>query len=269
VLDLWLAKSDRRTPLVLYIHGGGFNAGDKRSVPPILLTASLASGISVASINYRLSHQASFPAPMHDGARAVQFLRHRADQWNLDPDRFAATGASAGAGISLWLGFHDDLADPASDDPVLRKSSRLMAMGVFNAQSTYDPRMIQKIVGGRAHQHPTLLPFYGLAADEGDTSKAYRLYEAASPINFVSRDDPPVFLFYNEPKAPLPADAQPGQGIHHPNFGTALKDKLDPLGIKCMLRHVDEYPDPSALDAPFLEMLSFFQEQFRRDDRQR
>jgi acetyl esterase/lipase len=59
---------------------------------------------------------------MHDGARAVQYLRSRAKEWNLDPARVAATGGSAGAGISLWLAFHADLADPKSKDPVARQS---------------------------------------------------------------------------------------------------------------------------------------------------
>ena len=97
---------------------------------PILLKDCLDSGISVAAINYRYSTQAIAPAPFQDGARAVQFLRSKAKDWNLDPQRFAATGGSAGAGISLWLGFHNDLADPKSEDPVLRQSTRLACMVV-------------------------------------------------------------------------------------------------------------------------------------------
>jgi len=71
-----------------------------------------ASGISVVAITYRLSDTALAPAQFHDSARAVQFIRSRAKDWNLDPKPIAATGGSAGAGLSLWLGFHDDLADP-------------------------------------------------------------------------------------------------------------------------------------------------------------
>src|SRR5436309_1907112 len=83
--------------------------------------------------------------------------------------------------------------------------------------------------GGRAHEHPALLPFYGIKPDEVDTPKAHELFEKASPINYLTRDDPPVFLFYSEPKGPLPDDAKPGQGIHHPKFGEYLKEKMDPL----------------------------------------
>jgi acetyl esterase len=256
VIDLWKAKSDKPTPLVVYIHGGGFRAGDKSSLDPGLLAQCLDAGISVAAINYRFSQHAPYPAPMLDGARAVQFVRSKAKDWNIDKTRVAATGGSAGAGISLWLAFKDDLADPKSDDPVARESTRLSCAAVLGAQSSYDPRWIKEKIGGKAHEHPALAPFYGLKADELDTPKAHKLYEQASPINFVSKDDPPVFLFYNEPKGALPADAKPGEGIHHPNFGVALKEKLDPLKVECVLRHSDDYKGkPADLRK---EMMEFF-----------
>src|SRR4051794_511500 len=85
VLDLWKAKEDTPTPLVVFIHGGGFRAGDKSNLSPALLARCLEAGISVAAVNYRLSQHAPFPAPMADGGRAVQFLRSKAKDWNLDP----------------------------------------------------------------------------------------------------------------------------------------------------------------------------------------
>ncbi|HVK14028.1 MAG TPA: alpha/beta hydrolase [Gemmataceae bacterium] len=259
VLDLWKAKSGKPTPVVVFIHGGGFRAGDKSNLSPGLLARCLEAGISVAAINYRLSHQAPFPAPMLDGGRAVQFIRSQAKEWNLDPARIGATGGSAGAGISLWLAFHDDLADPKSDDLVARQSTRLTCAAVLGAQSSYDPRWIQKTIGGRAHEHPALMPFYGLKPDELDSPKAHKLYEQASPINYLSKDDAPVFLVYSEPKGPLPADAKPGEGIHHLKFGEALKAKMDPLGIECVVRHTDDYKEKAGpADTLNREMVAFF-----------
>lgn len=263
VLDLWQAKADAPTPLVVFIHGGGFRGGDKSNISPFLLDECLKRGFSVAAINYRLSQQAPFPAPMHDSARAIQFLRTQARAWNLDPKRIAATGGSAGAGISLWLGFHDDLADPASADPVARASTRLTCMGVLGAQSSYDPRFIRQVIGGRAHEHPALLPFYGLKPDELDSPRAIAMYQEASPLTHVTADDPPVFMFYTEPKGPLPANAKPGQGIHHPKFGEALHDKMTPLRLECVLRHLDDYKgkgNPQAL--MHREMVDFFADKF-------
>jgi len=252
VMDVWKARSDRPTPLLVFIHGGGFQGGGKEAVQAYLLNGCLANGISVASINYRLSPEVKFPAHYMDSARAIQFARTKAKEWNLDPKRVAASGGSAGAGTSLWIGFHDDMADPKNSDPVLRESTRLSCMVVFGAQSTYDPRVIKKLVGGRAHEHPALPGFYGLTEEEYQSDKAYKRYEAASAINYLTRDDPPVYAFYNEARK-LPENPKAGQGIHSINFGTYLKEKMDGLGIECVVRHQDENPDLSRETIAFLK----------------
>jgi acetyl esterase/lipase len=270
VLDVWQAKpkpgETAPTPLVVFFHGGGFRSGDKSDVPAWLLSMCLDAGISVASANYRLSQTAPYPAPMLDGARAIQFLRFEASELGIDPARIAVSGGSAGAGISLWIGFHDDLADPRSDDPVARQSSRVKAMGVIGAQTSYDPRFIKETIGGRAHEHPALRGFYGITSDADlDSPRTHKLYEEASAINYVSADDPPAFMYYTEPNAPLPPEAKPGEGIHHPRFGTALKTRLDPLGIECILRHHNDYAkrdDPN--EAMFRDMTDFFKRVFAR-----
>jgi acetyl esterase/lipase len=256
VLDLWKAKSDRPTPLVVFIHGGGFRSGSKEGLAPALLDGLLKSGISVMAINYRLSPEVHFPDHYKDCARAIQFARRHATEWNIDPARIGASGGSAGAGTSLWIGFHDDMADPRSDDPVLRESTRLSCMAVNGAQSSYDPRTIKEWVGEAAAKHPALEGFYGLKPDELDTTKAFERYEAASAINYLTRDDPPVYAFYAEPRGPLPPDAKPGQGIHHIAFGEKLKEKMDRLGIECIVRHRDEGAEPNR------EMVEFFARHF-------
>ncbi len=87
----------------------------------------------------------------------------------------------------------------------------------------------------------------------------HRLYEDASPLNHVSSDDPPVILFYSEPNAPLPASARAGEGIHHPRFGAALKARLDPLGVECILRHNNDYRGQErAEDAMRGDLVAFF-----------
>jgi len=252
VMDVWKAKSDQPTPLLVFIHGGGFRGGSKEAIQAGLLEGCVKAGISVASINYRLSPEVAFPAHYMDSARAIQFARSKAKEWNIDPKRVAASGGSAGAGTSLWIGFHDDMADPNSSDPVLRESTRLSCMVVFGAQSTYDPRVIKRIIGGRAHEHPALEGFYGLKPDELGTEKAHKAYEAAAAINYLNAGDPPVLAFYNEPRGPLPDDAAPGQGIHHINFGTHLKEKMDPLKIECIIRHQDERPNIDRESVDFL-----------------
>lgn len=243
VLDLWKAKSDQPTPLVVFLHGGGFRAGSKEQVSAAMLAGLLEKKISVMAINYRLSPEVHFPAHYQDCARAIQFARLHAKEWNIDLARIGATGGSAGAGTSLWLGFHDEMGDAKNSDPVLRQSTRLSCMAVMGAQTSYDPRDIAKWVGEAAAHHPALEGiggFYGVPQEESDTPKAHKLYEAAAAINHLTKNDPPVIAFYNEPRGPLPPDAKPGQGIHHINFGFKLKEQMDKLGIECTIRHSDE-----------------------------
>lgn len=233
VMDVWIAPSDTPTPLLVSIHGGGFRGGNKK-VSNRLLRACLESGISVAAITYRLTDEVMAPLPFYDAARAIQFLRSRAAEWNLDPVRIAANGDSAGAGISLWLGFHEDLADPDNADPVLRESSRLACMAVENGQCSYDPRFIRTLIPEMSTwEHPALGYLFGVKASEIDRlpEEKYRLFEACAPITHVTPDDPPILMTYNS-AADAPVTSL-RVGIHHPRFGFALKEKLDVVGVGC------------------------------------
>jgi hypothetical protein len=233
VLDFWQARSDVPTPVLVSIHGGGFLAGDK-SVQPRLLQDCLEAGISVAAITYRFSNQAIAPAPFQDGARAIQFIRSMAREWNLDPKRISATGGSAGAGISLWLGFHDDMADPKSDDPIRRQSTRLTCMVVFDGQTSYDPRFIRKLFPGKdVYKIMPLQRLFDVDLNKLDDLPAekYKLFEEVSALPHLTRDDPPVLLIYSRP---LEAEVtNQNIGIHHALFGKVLKEKMDELKIPC------------------------------------
>jgi acetyl esterase len=199
VFDFYRADSRDPTPLIVYIHGGGFVGGDKNSLNQRLSASALERGFSVAAIHYRFvdGKDVIFPAPQHDGARAVQFLRSKANEWNLDPERVACFGGSAGAGISMWIGFHDDLADPESEDPVLRQSTRIQAIGTLGGQSTYDPIKFKELIGGRAREHPSILKVYGIRKAEQALRpgpEKQRLYDESSAITHLTADDPPLFM---------------------------------------------------------------------------
>lgn len=233
VMDVWLAKSDKPTPVLVSIHGGGFRGGNK-SVSGGILRACLESGISVVAITYRLTDEAIAPAQFHDSARAIQFIRHNAKKWNCDPTRLAATGGSAGAGISLWLGFHEDLADPDNDDPVLRQSTRLTCMAVYNGQTSYDPRFIRELFpNSTTYKESALSKLFDVDLNKLDDlpQRKYRLFEEVSALPHLTKDDAPVALFYAS-KLDTPITSQ-GIGIHHPRFGKALKEKMDELDIEC------------------------------------
>lgn len=233
VFDLYLAKSDKPTPLFVFIHGGGFRGGSKKKVG-VPVARYLSEGISVASVEYRLTGIGHYPMQHHDCARAIQHLRHHAAKWNLDKTRFAAGGGSAGAGLSLWLGFHDDLADPKSKDPVARESTRITCAIPENAQCTYDPHEIMKIVPGNAFNHGALKALFGVPGDFDWTNDAIPKEVAArikdcGPLSLLTKDDCPVYIVNNA------SAAKPGN-IHHPNFGTHLEREMKKLGLECVRR---------------------------------
>ena len=256
-IDFWQAESKKPTPLFVWIHGGGFRGGDKKSVPPVFLKEFLDAGISVASINYRLTGVGPYPLQMNDSARAIQFLRSKAGEWRIDPTRLAAGGGSAGSGISQWLAFREDMADPKSKDPISRQSTRLTCILPVNMQSTYDPRVIKEIIPGDAYMNSAMIPFYGRPEDwNWDTgeidAELDALLKDASPINHLTADDPPVFLIHYE------RSNTPGN-IHHSNFGKHLKEAMDKLGIECVRRMDTDY---DSMNEAFEDMAKFVEKQF-------
>jgi len=235
VLDFWQAEGEGPRPVLVFIHGGGWTAGDKQQNADRILPF-LARGVSYAAINYRFTTQAPLPAPVHDAARAIQFLRTQAEPWRLDPDRIALTGGSAGACTSMWLLLHDDLADPSSADPLLRQSTRVAAAAVSAGQTALDPKVIEPWIGPKVLDH-RMIP---LSVGEPTLADALARYEAHqadyrefSPINHVDGGDPPLMMLYDR-SLHLPAD-DASHGIHHPMFGLKLKEKSDRAGHECHL----------------------------------
>ncbi|MES1213762.1 MAG: alpha/beta hydrolase [Singulisphaera sp.] len=236
VLDLWKAKADTPTPLVVFIHGGGFVNGDKGQVRGRpFVRQCLEAGVSFASINYRFRDQAAIQDILRDAARAIQFLRAHAKEYNIDPTRIASFGGSAGAGTSLWLAFHDDLADPQAADPILRESSRLTAAGSLNGQASYDLRDWEKIVGRSPYQRneSDWLAFYRLAsAADATKPEADKVMKDCSMINLISKDDVPVALACSFPAA---EPKNRGAYLHHPKHSTAIAERCKENGLECLL----------------------------------
>lgn len=239
VLDFWKAESDAPTPLAFVIHGGGWQGGEKERVDRFVdVAALLKAGISVAAINYRFIKQAEaegiappVKAPLHDAARALQFVRTKAAEWNLDKSRVGAAGGSAGACSSLWLAFHDDLADAKSSDPVARESSRLQCAAVTGAQTTLDPQQMKDWTpnsryGGHAFGISAFPAF--LAARE----KLLPWIAEYSPYALVNAGDPPVYLSYSAPPALGQEQRDP---THTSNFGVKLQEHCVASKVPCEL----------------------------------
>ncbi len=235
VLDFWQAPQDGPRPLLVYIHGGGWVAGEKKH-DPARFRPFLEQGISYAAINYRLTGEAPLPAPVHDAARAIQFLRSQASQWRINPARIALTGGSAGACTSMWLLLHDDLADPTSADPVRRQSTRVTAAAAHAGQTSIDPPVIKSWVGPNVLKHRMIWMAVGEPSMEAaleNYSAHEAQYKEFSPYNHVDGGDPPLLMTYGN-NMKLPSE-NAGHGIHHPLFGVKLKEKSDRVGHECHL----------------------------------
>lgn len=241
VLDLWLAKRDdgRPTPLAVFIHGGGFSGGSKAKLNPAFIPEYRAAGISVAAINYRLIDSGPFPIPMLDGARAIQFLRYHAAEYHLDKERFACFGGSAGGCMSMWLAFHDDLADPDNPDPVLRESTRLTCAAPMAGQSAVDKATLAEWFHCTTlAEHPSTRRFFGVdSLEQLETPEKIALMKEASPITHLTPDDPPIFATYGQADTPVDASTPPGNWVHHPRLGIKLKEAMDWLGLECYVQY--------------------------------
>ena len=235
VLDFWKAEGDGPRPLLVHIHGGGWTAGDKKQ-SAATVQSFLDKGISYAAINYRLTPDNPLPAPVNDAARAIQFLRTKAADWNIDTKHIALTGDSAGACTSMWLLLHEDLSDPKASDPVLRESTRVCAAAVASGQTSIDPKVIEGWLGPNVLKHRMINMAVGEKTMD-DALKNYEqhkpLYEEFSAYNNVDAKDPPLLMTYPADMT-LPSKDS-GHGIHHPVYGVKLKEKSDRLGHECHL----------------------------------
>jgi acetyl esterase/lipase len=190
VLDVYVAKSETPLPVVVYIHGGGWRAGSKNRIPRFLQDGLQAGRFSVVSVEYRFTDVAPHPAQVNDCFRAIQFVRHKAKDWGIDAAKMGVTGGSAGGHLSLYMALHDDKANPGSDDPVARQSTRV-ACAVGWAGPT-DWTLLDSV----EHKHPAYRQLIGYEpgtpADKMDAEKK----TSVSPITFASADDPPVLIVH-------------------------------------------------------------------------
>lgn len=254
VFDIWLADSTKPTPLAVYIHGGGFTSGSKEKLKAAELDKLLNAGISVAAINYRyMSVETPLPTPHHDARRALQLMRSKAKEWNIDKTRVAAFGGSAGAQICMWLGFSDEMAKPNSEDPIERESTRLTCVATTGGQTTNDvefwqnkiatllgadadAKSLSRPLGNITDPEKAHLAKWGAKTAEEAKASASRY----SALSIVSPDDPPIFMSYGmSPTAKPPTDPSRIRGwlIHHVNLGIALKEKSDALKHEAHMKY--------------------------------
>ncbi len=239
VFDFWQAESEAPTPLVIWIHGGGFNNGDKSSAlnpeNADFLKRCIENGVSFAAINYRYATTTRLDSIMLDAARAVQFFRNKSGRLNIDKNKIAAYGGSAGGGISLWLAVHDDLADKTSNDPVLRESSKLTVAGHLRSQATYDFSRWPEFLDLPEEWHRGArgdLQLYKIPdASWYSAPEIVALRKNLDMPGMIDPSDPPVYLKnLREPSLETRGDI-----LHHPAHAIYLKKYFDRVDVNSAL----------------------------------
>lgn len=200
-LDLYRPAGEGPYPVVLWVHGGAWRNGSKDN-PPILQIVHEAKGFALASVEYRLSPQAAFPAQIHDLKAAVRFLRAESKRLRLDPDHFAAAGGSAGAHLAVLLGVSGGVAELEGDVGNHPKaSSRVQAI-----LDWYGPTNLTTILGqstphGLSVRKPALQLLLGGLPEE----KA-ELARLASPTVHVTADAPPLWMAHGDQDPQVPVN---------------------------------------------------------------
>lgn len=202
-----------------------------------IINKYLKAGIAFASINYRyLKHAPLQDIFREDIAGFIQYIRHHSEKFNIDPKLIASHGFSAGGSSSLWLGTHDDIADPENADPIKRESSRIIAAGHLSAQVSYDfidwynyfdPEKVDQYVGNQVWSRYHLNSKEDLFTPEG-----IAIRQDVDMYENMSADDAPV-LFWNG----LPdIESQDGSHfMHSPRHAKLLYERAQSIGLEAKI----------------------------------
>lgn len=218
--DIYLPRGIERAPGVLMIHGGSWMYGSRFNM---LLHANTVAraGYVVVSIDYRLAPRYRYPAQLLDCREALEWMRANAAELKLDPQRIAVYGYSAGAQLACMLGLCPEGVTP---DQAIEPVQAIVAGGTPCDFEWLHPR------------NPSLVGVFG--GTRGDRPEAY---EVASPLNYASANDPPVFLYHGTTDLLVPIDS-----------ARRLHERLSELGVASELverpamGHLAAFLDPSA-----------------------
>ena len=219
MLDFYPAKkSDTPAPVMVHIHGGGWRGGSKKNVPGFLAKANAEGWLAVVSVEYRFTNVAPHPAQVDDCARAIQFIRKNAKEWNIDPSRIGVTGGSAGGHLSAYVALQDDEAEPDSKDPVERQSSRVSFAIPFAGPTDW------ALLGKIKHAHPAYRQLLGYEPGTPAEEMSAELKKDVSPVTFVSKDDPPMLIVHGDDDSIVPFE-------HGKVLAAALKEAKVPAEL--------------------------------------
>lgn len=244
-LDLHRPQGEN-PPLIVYVHGGAWRAGSKSSVP---IAKLLDRGFAIASVDYRLSTQAVFPAQVHDIKAAIRFLRANARTFQVDASKIAAVGSSAGGHLAALVGVsngHKTLEGTLGDH--LDQSSDVQAIVSYYGASNLQSILSQSTEFGLTVRIPALKLLLGDIPD-----KTPDLAKLASPVAHLDSNDPPLLLIHGDADPQMP----PAQSQELAKAYEALKRPVTFITLPGSKHGGDEFYDDQRSDivAKFLDKM--------------
>jgi acetyl esterase/lipase len=226
-LDIYFPekKADKRLPLVIWIHGGGWSGGSKAQ-PPFL--SQLQRGYVVASIEYRFSQKAKFPAQIQDCQAAIRWLRTKAEKYSIDPDRVGVGGASAGGHLAALVGTSGGKKTFPAIGGNEEQSDRVQAVcDIFGptdfwtviAQADEDKNVKNIFKWNEGDPYSELIG--------GKLGEDKEKCDAVSPVRYVSKDNPPFLILHGDHDTLVPY----AQSVE-------LKDLLSDAGVEVTLQRL-------------------------------
>jgi len=212
-LDLYLPENPRgKLPVVVWIHGGGWQAGSKDGCPPVR-EGFVAKGYAVASLNYRLSQHAVFPAQIDDCLAAIRWLKDNATKYHLDPERFGLWGASAGGHLVALAGTR------GGDDP----GTRVAAVCDYFGPTDFEVFVTTPGYERHAGEKSAETALFG-----GPVAEQRKLAREANPIRYIDKDDPPFLIVHGDEDKVVPL-----------NQSELLAKALEEKGVPVTLKVID------------------------------
>jgi acetyl esterase/lipase len=213
-MDIWRPRrAAGPVPLVVWVHGGAFQLGDRRELPPTFAPDSVfrllnEAGIACATVDYRHSLEAPFPAQLHDVKAAVRYLREFAGDLGVDPDRFGAWGESAGGQLAAMLGLTGNREDLHGGLGAQGHPSAISAVVDFYGTSSLARIPPRDTLAGLFPPALTAAVPAGMPLQPGPMlvggSDDPALLAAASPVSYVTADAPPFLLIHGDSDGLVP-----------------------------------------------------------------
>ncbi len=216
-------RSKDPMPIFVWIHGGGWQGGTKEGGLAQLVHLA-RHGIAGATIEYRLSGEATFPAQIEDCKCAVRFLREKAGQYNIDPERFAVGGSSAGGHLAALVGTSGGVADLEGTGGWPEQSSRVQA--VIDLYGPTDFAQFVKTPGYESHARPGS-PESRLLG--GEVLKLSDKVQRVNPITYIDANDPPFLIIHGGKDKTVP-----------PNQSESIFKALQKAGVESRLRMIEK-----------------------------